>query len=215
MANRKIFYGMLALALVFGMVLIACSNDTTDEPDRWSPVSSLEQLNGTWKGSRSVTVDIADFLNAMGSSMGINISPDTISGMGEMLKDLKVKIEEETTMTMTVNTAQRTGAKITKMTLTFSGKNIDTMWSFISDNALEGGADGDDPDDYIPDNVTIDDKNHSMAFTEKKGPATIDDAEIEGILQSLEINQTERKIRILEDPTEVINMPEMTLTKQQ
>jgi hypothetical protein len=191
MANRKIFYGMLALALVFGMVLIACPNDTTDET--WSPVNSLEQLKGTWKGSHSETMGFADFLSS-------DIGPDMDPNMGEMFKDLKVKIESE--MTMTVDTARQTGAMIIKMTLTFSGKNIDTLWKDFSSGIPF----------FMPEAEVNNDK-HSMTFTAQEGSGPLGTVTA-GMLQFFEINQTGRKIRILEDPDGNSDMPEMILTKQ-
>jgi hypothetical protein len=61
MANKKSFWGMLAAALVFGMILLACS-DEPGESETWSDVTSVDQLNGTWKGSYSQTMSIKELM---------------------------------------------------------------------------------------------------------------------------------------------------------
>jgi len=42
-------FGLLALILAFGLIFVGCGGD--NEPDTWSTPTSLDQLNGTWKGS--------------------------------------------------------------------------------------------------------------------------------------------------------------------
>lgn len=44
---------MLVLVLVFGMTVVGC--EIEPEADTWTNVTSLSQLNGTWKGSYSQT----------------------------------------------------------------------------------------------------------------------------------------------------------------
>ena len=51
MTKKSLWLGILVLALVFGMTVVGCSNGTTDNVETWSVVTSMFQLEGTWKGS--------------------------------------------------------------------------------------------------------------------------------------------------------------------
>jgi len=54
MADKKILLGMLALVLAFGMAVVGCGgDDDSGGADTWANVTSMTQLNGTWKGSSS------------------------------------------------------------------------------------------------------------------------------------------------------------------
>jgi hypothetical protein len=55
--RKKMFFvtGALVCLLVFGLTVVSCDNGTTEETDTWSNVTSLAQLNGTWKGSGNST----------------------------------------------------------------------------------------------------------------------------------------------------------------
>jgi len=48
MKIKKLWLVMLIAALLFSMMTFGC-----EEPDEWSPVTSLSQLSGKWKGSYS------------------------------------------------------------------------------------------------------------------------------------------------------------------
>jgi len=51
--DKKFFLSaMLIMALVFGMTVVGCDNGTISS-DTWSNITSLNQMNGTWKASYS------------------------------------------------------------------------------------------------------------------------------------------------------------------
>ena len=101
MANRKFFAGILAMALVFGMALVGCSDD---DGDTWSNVTSLSQVDGTWKGSYTVTT----------TEEGLTYK----AVMG---------------ITSTINASARTQTSVINTTVTVSGKDINTYWPTIKE----------------------------------------------------------------------------------
>jgi hypothetical protein len=62
MTNKKIWLGILVLVLVLGMTACPTDGGTGDgsgssgDADTWTDVTSLTQMNGTWKGSFADTV---------------------------------------------------------------------------------------------------------------------------------------------------------------
>jgi len=116
MADKKIWMGILALALVFGMAVVGCGGDdsSSSEADTWASVTSLTQLNGTWKGSAT----------QRNSNGGITMT-----------------MTMEMTMTIiATNATTGTMSGVQKMTYTFSG-NIDTAtWNSIKESF--GGEEG-------------------------------------------------------------------------
>jgi hypothetical protein len=114
MANKKFWLGILVIVLVFGMTVVGCDNGSTSGgskggggADTWSDVTSLSQLNGTWKGSATLT----------STEQGITM-----------------RMTMEMTMTITATnatTGERSGTQ--KMTITFSGNSINTYWSDIKE----------------------------------------------------------------------------------
>ena len=51
MKKSNLFLGFLVYVFAFGLLFTGCGG--SDEPDTWSTVSSINQLNGTWHGSYS------------------------------------------------------------------------------------------------------------------------------------------------------------------
>ena len=105
MANKKNWSGILVVALVFGMMIVGCDNGTTDgdggSSDVWSDVTSLSQLNGTWKAPSTATI------NMEGTKVTANYS--------------------NYTLTFNSNTKTMSASGTIKMTL--SGKNVNELWS--------------------------------------------------------------------------------------
>jgi len=99
---------MMVLVLVFGMLAVGC-----DEPkgDEWTNVTSLSQLNGTWKGSYSQT----------GTEEGFTV-------------------KQEMEMTMTINASAGTMSGTQKMTMTFSGTGINEAWDAIKTVLADDGV---------------------------------------------------------------------------
>jgi hypothetical protein len=102
-------WGMPAVLLVFTLVLAGCDNDTTSGVDTWSDITSLEQLNGTWKGSGSSSEE----------EDGI-----TITATWEL--------------TITINASAQTLTGTVTITMTFAGAGIEQAWSSIKDDLGEG-----------------------------------------------------------------------------
>jgi len=101
MVNKKLFAGILVMALVFGFTAVGCSDDPKEsDQNTWKDVTSIDQLNGTWKGSYSESE------NEEGITMTLLLD-----------------------MTYTFNSGTMTGTN--KSTMTFSGTNINDYWDDI------------------------------------------------------------------------------------
>jgi hypothetical protein len=196
MANKKRFWEMLTVALIFGMVLLACPTDTPQE-DTWTEVTSLDQLNGTWKGSYKQTQTMQEFMDGDEGGM---------EEMGEMFAGITVSINAD--ITVTINARDRTTSRSGKITMTFSGENLSvviwdstTVWTFISGMMETEG-------------VYVDHTNHSITMTQPTGIFEIDEDAMSAMLNGgLQINQNRTKIKM---PFRLMehNMPEMILNKQ-
>jgi hypothetical protein len=187
MANKKNLWGMLAAALVCGMVLLACPNDTSEE-DTWSDVTSLNQLNGTWKGSYNQTMTFKEMYEAEGGTWD--------DDMQTMFGDMKVALSTE--ITIIINASAKTQKTSMTMTAVFSGGNISDkeVWKAIKTQA-EGGE--------------FDDAKHSITMTAAGEEITLDaDAITEMLKAGTQINQDGTKIKQPESE----HAPETTLIKQ-
>jgi hypothetical protein len=150
MVNKRFWLGMLAMVLVFGMTVVGCDNGSTGAVDTWSDVTSLSQLNGTWKGSYT----------------------DTQTQEGITVKTVM-------DITMTINASAGIASGSMKMTMTFSGSNINIYWSMIKE-----GFD-------VSDGWTINDTTHTVTMTENmpSEPISLSD------LGDVKINQNGTKIK--------------------
>ena len=108
--NKNFFFSvMLAMVLVLGMTVVSCDNDP--EGDTWSNVTSLSQLNGTWKGSYTHT--------------------ETEDGI-----TVKTTVE----VTQTINASAKTVSGTTKITMAFSGAGIAEAWPYIKEEMGGSGV---------------------------------------------------------------------------
>ena len=117
MAKKKIWLVILAIVLVFGMAVVGCDDGSDDGTksdgggvtDTWTNITSLIQLNGTWKGPYTDTQPY---------------------GEGITMKDVR-----EITITITAANANTgTWTRSEKCTITFSGGNINTAWPTIKED---------------------------------------------------------------------------------
>jgi hypothetical protein len=191
MANKKMIWGMLAMALMAGMALLACPNDTT-EADTWTDVTSFDQVDGTWKGSYTQSKTMQELMGEGPDDDGFG------DEMAAMLEGLKISISAD--VTATIDTGANTVSASAKITMTFSGEELSATWEMIKlfmsmeETALE-----------------INDNTHSITMTTDMPEEPIDETEMLG--SGLQINQDGTKIKmpadLMEDDT-----PEMTMIKQ-
>ena len=192
MKSKWSLAGILSIALVFGTVLLGCPNDTTEENDTWSAVTGLNQLDGTWKGSSSETKTAKERVEEAGETW--------TSEMQATYGDMKVSTSVE--MTTTINASAKTQAMSMTMTQTYSGGNIDTVWSTISSQA--SGQSG----------VAVDNEKHSITMTQSQPAQNLSDEDISELLErGLQINQNGTKVKL---PAGTIGegSPEIILSKQ-
>jgi len=141
MKNRMFVLGMLVVALAFGMMVVGCDDGSTggSEADTWTDVTSLTQLNGTWKG----TSTWSNTLNGGYNNVGAEFNNITLKGVGEI--------------TLTINASAGTMSYTEKATETFSGGNISEIWDKVKAKWLYWL----DESQY-----TVNDKTYSLTYTE-------------------------------------------------
>ena len=106
--NKNFFFPvMLVMALVFGMVVVGCDNDPSGgsggnggDLDTWSDVTSLSQVDGSWKAPPSYS----------GTAQGMTFSATTNNYI------------------ITFNAAAKTMSASGSGTTTISGGNINNNW---------------------------------------------------------------------------------------
>jgi hypothetical protein len=142
MSNKKIWLGMLVLVLVFGMTVVGCDDSDSGngggaDPDTWTNVTSLTQLNGTWKGSFPLT---------------------------ETEQGVTIKMTQEMTMTITAtNATTGTMSGTQKMTIAYSGNGVSENWSEIKEGATSEGWTVDDTNHSMSITDTIASQSISMS----------------------------------------------------
>jgi hypothetical protein len=206
----RLLAGMFVMVLIFGVVLLGCSDGTSDETDTsgntdkpdetdiWSAVTSLDQLDGTWKGSYSEgkTMTIREWAERIGGSWR---DEDALLVYG----DMKVTSSGEV-VTLTINATAKTRASSFTQTVTFSGGNISApgVWEMLR-SKFSGKP-------YV---ITIDDTKHSVTLIEIEPEEKMSDEDIAEMLDGLHINQTGTKVKV---PTDKMDpgSPAFTFIKQ-
>jgi hypothetical protein len=130
MANKKIWLGILVT--VFGMMVVGCPDGSTgdDETDTWTNVTSLMQLNGTWKCSyRTESEGIMETWEATMTITATNATTGTMSDHSVKVtysgitntqwQDIKAKFVNSETETCTFNDSTHT------VTMTISSQPIE------------------------------------------------------------------------------------------
>ena len=170
MADRRMLWGILAAALISGTILPGCPNGTTGKNDTWSDVTSIDQLDGTWRGTYDETKTIQEIIP--GNPIGIDFG------------DTSVTINADITVTIDSN-AKRASASTTT-TMTFSGSGLsETTWAMLK-MFLAG-----------EESIITDDDKHSITMTENEYEEDID--EEDPSIRELQINQDGTKMRLPED----------------
>jgi len=195
--NKNSFFSvMLIMVLVFGTTVIGCDNGTTSS-DTWSNITSLDQMNGTWKSSYSQNnISIKDVIEEQGGTW----SPEMQAIYGD------IRVTSRADITLTINASAKTRAMSMTATGSYSGGSINTIWPMLKlalANLAEEGV-----------TVTTNDATHSISMTYSFPAETLSDAEITEMLNSgLLINQNGTKIKVPANSfTE--GMPELIFYKQ-
>ncbi|MDR1443594.1 MAG: hypothetical protein LBI94_01830 [Treponema sp.] len=185
--RKNVFFGfgLPAVLLAMGFVLAGCPNDTTEEQDIWSNVTSLDQVNGTWKGSYSQTMTIKEVMENGGQTWTAEMQ--TVFG--------NMKVAVTTEMTMIIDSTAGTVTSTIKSTQTYSGGNIDSMWASIGSSTAN-----------LPEGFTVDDSKHSITMNVDIPPTPMTDSDLAG----MQINQYGTKLKNRTDGA----APEIVFTKQ-
>ena len=119
MKNLTKLIGITIFVVVIGFSMAACQNDTTPSgggnptptpAEGWKSVTSLNQLDGTWKATSTNTENL-------GAEDGVDLTGVTAAATTEI--------------TMVVNASAGTYSMSIKLTIKFSGTNVDSKWDTI------------------------------------------------------------------------------------
>ena len=166
---------MLALALACCGGSSGSSNEGSNEvePDTWYSVTSLQQLDGTWKGMYSDTKTLKKWYEDNGNTW---TSEDQ-----EIFGDMILRIDIELLFLINASAGTRSGSQ--KLTETFSGGKINEIWEDLKSGELDGPG------------ITIDDSKHSASLTDNFGPEPFSEDD----LNVAQINQYGTKVRMRAD----------------
>jgi hypothetical protein len=178
MVNKRFWLGMLGMALVFGLTVTGCDSGLTDdEEDTWTNITSINQLDGTWKiQDNNIWVE------------GI------IRGDNHNYIMQKIRAVGFTT----INTKAKTWLLSGKFIATFSGTGLNDVcdfasyWSYISNYYSSLNY-------YISDNanyIIIDNANHTVTIPYYE-EYDIDYDEYYRHQNMFQINQNGKKLRVL------------------
>jgi len=170
MKKRSLLLGMLVIVLAFGMSVVGCDDSGGGGgSDDWGPVTSLSQVNGTWKGSQTQT--------------------DSQGGITQ-----KVVIE----VTYVINATAKTMAMTQKSTMTASGSNVNSYWEYIKGNFEAGTVtETDDDGNTYTVKTTINDSTHTITIEMTEGARPISDDDFAEMSSQIEISKNGKKIRQL------------------
>jgi hypothetical protein len=131
--------------LIFGLMIIGCNSiaNRHDENNTWFGISSLDQMNGTWKGSYSLSYTKKEASEADGQSW----TSEMETSYGDMRETFNGDI------TYIINSSTKTSEQTMISTYILSDGTIDTYWPGFS--AGNAGREG----------ITLDDSNHSITYT--------------------------------------------------
>jgi hypothetical protein len=144
MTKKTMVIGSIVFATLLIFSMTACDNGSTGGTDTWQDVTSLSQLNGTWKGS---------------SHYSGKIPSDT--GMSETYgNDARITTTQE--ITYTINASAKTLTIKSTGSSTVSGSKMATYWASAKEELIAGSGEGV--------TVTAPDANHiTMVYNYEDG----------------------------------------------
>jgi hypothetical protein len=162
-----------------------------EEPSVWSKITSLSQINGTWRGFYIQTQTLKETLESEGE-----LDAHTAAMLGN------IKVTSYTDIITIIDADAKTMAASGTTTMTFSGSNIDITWLILKMILAS------------KDDVTVNDETHSIAMSIDQPERPVTDNDLKEILDGgVEINQDGTKIKIVAKKTDS-SVPELIFTKQ-
>jgi hypothetical protein len=186
---KKRFFGVMFLFIGIMLVFALVSCDMGGRDDAWTNITSLSQIDGTWRGSFGQAFTIREYVENVGE---IAWTTEMATIYGDMRVTLSVN------MTMTVNANSRMSTGTITQTIVLIGGNINTLWPSLRQefSRMPGFT------------VTINDANHSITALMNIPPELTSVSDFEGT----HINQNWTKMRL---PAGELwqGSPEIILTK--
>jgi len=205
--KKNIWFPGLPVLLVMGILCAGCDTSTGTKSDTWSDVTSLEQLNGTWKGSYKQTIVIQeavgvlsqddnimalllDYIKEYAGLLGMTDNITLEDAVALLLGDMKATVSAET-ITI-INASEKTRSGSVKTTITLADGTIKNTWGMFIKPRLQ--------EFFLSASIdaTFDDKNHSIILPEQpiaEAPIT-ETEEAELLSYGLQINQNGNKVKV-------------------
>lgn len=140
---------IIPLLLLFALTFFGCGSDGGD--DSWEDVKSIEQIAGTWKISLNKTKNAKEFMEKFTSITNDEIDAQMAAAMA---KDMKTTYKMD--ILATVGARTKTLDFSAKFTVSFSGGNVEPVWSAFKAMLIEG---------YNVYQFEVDDSKYSMTRT--------------------------------------------------
>ena len=186
------FLGLLACALALGTLLAGCETPTNAGKDKWLPVTSLSQLDGTWEFSYSETQTLAEWAEDFEGILGEELPPEAqiyLSMMSIMMSTMMsgVEVTMKVEGILTIDADEQTVEGAGTATVAFSGDGSELIKIYIGLLMRE-----------MPDNAVFDPLKNSITMPYDFGPEPINDDKIADVPATMEISQDGKKIKISE-----------------
>jgi hypothetical protein len=171
MKKKSLLLGMLVIVLAFGMSVVGCDDGGGGGDEGWTNVTSLSQVNGTWKGSYSQS-----------QSQG------------------GLTMKNEAQMTYIINASAKTVTMSQTQIMSLSGTSslVDAYWPMMK-QGFTAGTETETDEDGNPYTITttINDSKHTITRTMSPRTMSITDDDIDEMKSRMEISKDGKKLKQL------------------
>jgi len=200
MANKKLWFGMLVIALVFGMTVISCDDDSGGGggDSEWVNVTSLAQINGTWKGTyietnedapgvtRKSEIEEIYTINASARTMTLSLLKEIMTFSGSASDLNTYWNNRKSDYTIGTHTSEYVDENGNTYTETYTVTYSNGIYTVTEPNS-----------DYTY-TVTINDSAHTMTMMTSNQTQTLTDADIASL--GIQVSKDGTKLRYLNGP---------------
>ena len=199
MTKNVWFLGLLVCVLALGALLAGC--DTPTSADKLLPVTSLSQLDGTWKFSYTETQTLAEWAKFVTDYLGdddLGFDIDNLASLG--IDPSKIRVNMKVEGTQTINASAQTAKSSGTATMTFSGDGSDLLIIGLLVYMSE-----------MPDGVSVDPLKKTVTMDISSEPYPLNSDDIADLLANTQISQDGKKIKL---SVPGLGSREITATKQ-
>ena len=185
------------LVFIFASCNPATESGTSGPKDTWSDITSLDQVDGTWVGTHSLTMPLTEAFGML-KLFGIGgVDPEMMPMIEMLIKDVNADIAIKAIIT--IDASEQTTSNTSKTTVTFRDGQTDMLWMLMKAYLSSEGL---SPED-IP-GVSMDDKSRSITMdtTDRDEPPAQTPITVED-LAAFQINQNRTKLKAEVDAAEL------------